>query len=249
MVGDSEERGRFNRFRTPQVVSPMVVLVLLFALILWVVTIVLDRLRLKGTFLPENSLPIMLIAATVSLLLVISALVIIFGRLNLTNYRNALGLPEGSVQALMALLLILLFFVTAVFLYSDIGRSGADHHLVGISQDRFAAISTADLVDATSREVDGTPVWDVTIASPKSEASRDLAKQIVTTVSTLVVAVAAFYFGAKTSQQNVAPAGGPITGHEPRAPQPGAAPADTANSNPSRTSPPPKTPEADHEPE
>jgi hypothetical protein len=197
----AKRSSRFNHFDTGQVLGPLILLVLLFAVVLVALTYVFKRFQVDGAFLPENNLPVMLIAATVSLLLAVATIVIIFGRLNLTSYRAALGLPAGSVRAIIALLLILLFFITAVFLYADVGRDGSDRALVGISQTRFDAIPTADIRSATARDVEGETVWDVSLANPKNEASRDLAKQLVTTVSTLVVAVASFYFGANSVQQ------------------------------------------------
>jgi hypothetical protein len=79
-----------------------------------------------------------------------------------------LGLPEGSIRALIALGLILLFFILAVFLY-------------------------ADLLHGTP----GNP-------GPHGSAGVDIAKQLATTISTLVVAIASFYFGSSAVSQAAA---------------------------------------------
>ena len=192
-----------------------------------VITFVFNRFRVENSFLPENNLPIMLITGTVALLLTVAALVIIFARLDLTRWENPLGLPDGSVRAVIALLLILLFFITAVFLYADVGRNGADRVLTGISQVRFDAIPTEQIQDSRQRAVGTTTVYDVTLTSPKNQDSRDIAKQLVTTVSTLVVAIAAFYFGSNSVQ-------GATTKATTAAASP---PGGTGSSQPSTTSP------------
>ena len=79
-----------------------------------------------------------------------------FAALNLSDNRQAMGLPEGSIRALIALFLIVVWVILSVFLFGALqGQSGDT---------------------ATTR----------------------LAQQFFTTMSTLVVAVAAFYFGSRS---------------------------------------------------
>jgi hypothetical protein len=61
------------------------------------------------------SLPLLIIGGVVAFLLVIGVLVLIYRRLGLTDRRFALGLPEGSIRAVIALTLILVFFVIALY--------------------------------------------------------------------------------------------------------------------------------------
>ena len=67
----------------------------------------------------------------------------------------------------------------------------------GLSQEQFDAIPQQDIVSIQAKEVDGSTLYDVERKIPKSSESEDFAKQILTTVSTLVVAVAGFYFGTR----------------------------------------------------
>ena len=113
---------RFNLFMTKQVLTPLVVLTVLVAFLLVTVTYTFNRFRKDGEFIPENSLPIMLLIGTVALLVTLAVVTTIFARLGLTTYKQALGLPEGSVRAIIALLLILLFFVTRSFSTRTLGE-------------------------------------------------------------------------------------------------------------------------------
>lgn len=70
----------------------------------------------------EIILPILLVFGVVTLLVALGALVGILANFELTTPGSALGLPEGSVQAVIALILVLIFAITAVFLATiDIG--------------------------------------------------------------------------------------------------------------------------------
>jgi MFS family permease len=76
----------------------------------------------------------------------------VYSSLKLADKGEALGLPAGSIRAFMALMLLVVFPVLAVFILNSV---------------------------------------------PESDR-KDLATQLLTGVTTLVVAVAAFYFGSKS---------------------------------------------------
>jgi hypothetical protein len=78
----------------------------------------------------EVILPILLVYGVVTLLVALASLVVILSRFGLTAPGTALGLPEGSVQAVIALVLVLIFAITAVFLLTiDIGPEGISERL------------------------------------------------------------------------------------------------------------------------
>jgi hypothetical protein len=128
------------------------------------------------------ALPLLLIAGVVIFLNALAALVVIFVRNGLSNRNYALGLPDGSIRAIIALSLILLFAIMAVFLY--IGQGGF-----------------------------GTTIQP-------TAAQTDIAKQLVTTLSTLVVAIASFYFGSTTVREAKKPEGEIPEGPTPPPPPP-----------------------------
>ena len=135
--------------------------------------------------------PLLLVAGVCTLVLVIAVLVGIFQLLDLTDRRYALGLPNGSISAIIALMLILVFAMLSV--------------LVQINMDP----SIRTIRDLTQSQVDQLPASEIIYKEcsaegrclvdrlvPRSAATVDIGKQLVTTVSTLVVAISAFYFGS-----------------------------------------------------
>lgn len=199
-----DRRERFHRFFTSQVLGPLITLVLIFGALLVLLTFVFERFRISKAYRPENTLPVLLLVGVVALMCAIAVTTIVFGRLELTNWREPLGLPAGSVRAIIALMLIVMFFITALFLYADLGTTQPDRTLRGMSQAFLDSLPKEDLIGATPipAATPGGPVtFDIVLAGAgRNAAAVDVAKQLVTTVSTLVVAVAAFYFGASTVQ-------------------------------------------------
>lgn len=108
---------------------------------------------------PEVELPIVLIATVLALIGGLTFMVIVLHYMRLTTKGAALGMPDGSIRAVIAISLLFLFMILSIFLYEN---------MVGSS-------------DAATRS-----------------ASADVAKQLVTTVSTLAVSVAGFYFGTSS---------------------------------------------------
>jgi hypothetical protein len=98
--------------------------------------IVLGVLTVGGTFVwvgsgirlagagPELTLPLVVIVGVVVLLVTLALVAVTFSTLNMADSKQALGLPEGSVRAVIALMLLLVFAIAAIFLYSNVASSG-----------------------------------------------------------------------------------------------------------------------------
>ena len=56
-------------------------------------------------------------------MIVLGLLAFVFSALNLSNQNEALGLPSGTVRAVIALMLLVIFAIVAIFLYSDVSSS------------------------------------------------------------------------------------------------------------------------------
>jgi len=138
-----------------------------------------------------------LVSGAVALLLSLALLVVVLRNLGLTDPRFAVALPEGSIRAVIALLLVLLFFIASVFLYSN-GRRDTGTVLDPVPRATVDAIPPETLVSVEPSTIDKTMLRVVRHAD--TAASDDLANKLLTTISTLVVAVAAFYFGANSVQ-------------------------------------------------
>ena len=153
---------------------------------------------------PETALSLVFVAAAVVLILVVCTLTIVFKRLRLSDPEEPMGLPRGSIRAVIALLLIMLFFIAALFLFNSTRESPPDasdtRQLTAITAERLGEIPTTDIRTSSPRTENGTVVYDVVLypRSSITQSSNDLAKQLVTTLATLVTAIAAFYFGANS---------------------------------------------------
>jgi hypothetical protein len=150
-------------------------------------------------------LPLLVIAGLVSLIALLAVMAIAFKTVHLANPTQALGLPDGTVRAVIALSLILIFAVVTVYLFSDLSETDkvACQELADLKQKVDTAISHAPATPppaATTTNPSPVPVSpeDGRRAS-KLAASQDFAKQLLIMLGTLITSITSFYFGSKTA--------------------------------------------------
>ncbi len=211
----------------------IIVFVVAFAAVILALTLAVVVLKNSSFLPPEFVLPLLVVGSISVLMIGLASMAIIFRRLGLYDYREAMGLPEGSIRAIIALMLIVIFAVVSVFLISN-----AD------AQDRRVlddlTVSQADelpLAEIVSRErVSGTSGAQAryrVVLEAGDRPSAEMSQQLMTTLGTLVVAVAAFYFGSQSviaaQKARKASVTTTVTPTKPRETQPGnTAPAETA---------------------
>lgn len=115
-----------------------------------------------GALRAAVALPLLLMVGLGSLILLLTTMVAVLQAFGLTDAKKAFGLPDGSIQAVIALSLVLIFVIASLYLYSSLPVSVDEANLDAI-QNR-----------------------------------REFAQQLLTTVGTLAVAVAGFYFGTRS---------------------------------------------------
>jgi len=154
--------------------------------------------------LGERALPLVAIGGVVVLILLLTAVATMFSILGLTNKTQAMGLPEGSIRAVIALSLIVLFAILSIFLYQGISNGGARFKIDEMSTaDRAEFIRNPNARDIQSSETKGKPgFYDVTYRSANT-ASEDFAKQLLVLLGTLMTAITSFYLGAGTATSAV----------------------------------------------
>ncbi len=157
-----------------------------------------NELRPNGEFSPEIVLPLVVIVGVVALLATLALTAATFGLFKISDKHQALGLPAGSIQAVIALSLILIFAVVALYASGDTGSQQLESK--GLTAAEYQAIPSAQVVTTIRREEQGEVRYDV-VRSVEDTAAKDINTQLLTTVSTLVVAVAGFYFGSKSAQE------------------------------------------------
>jgi hypothetical protein len=148
------------------------------------------------------------IATLMTLLFVLAAG---FSAMGLTDIKQALALPEGSIRAMIALVLIMIFIIFGIYLFRMTGVGSWSY--VGNFPNQPPA-TIAEL--PTKFQVRPSPSpesYDVWVdMKPNADGNR-LAQQLITTVGTLVVAVAGFYFGSSAVSTAVAAERGAKSSH------------------------------------
>jgi hypothetical protein len=167
-----------------------------------------------GELSPEIVLSALLVIGVIALIVALSFTAVIFKSLGLADKTQSLGLPEGSVRAVIALSLILIFMMSSIFLYWQVEeKEGSIPYIsIGVTQEQINKMPQEEIVSIvrSGTTKDGEMVFNVTrLVKDSNKTSEDIAKQIITTVSTLVVAVAGFYFGTKAV--SVAKGGPPVS--------------------------------------
>ncbi len=172
-------------------------------------TVVMEQSRSSNES-SAGSLAGLLLFGVLTFFFALAALIGVFRALGLHQANSALGMPQGSIRAFMALVLIMLFFLMAVFLYLDVARTGTDQRLTGIARAELdtlvsgGTVTSATPYTATDPEDPNSTVelWDVTLraARERSQIAEEIARQLVTVLGTLIVAIASFYFGTNSVQ-------------------------------------------------
>jgi len=147
---------------------------------------------------PAISLSILTFAGLVGMIAILTMVACTFSALDLADRKQALGLPEGSIRAVIALGLIVIFVISSLFLF---GRLAEGQTIVtsGLTAEQVAQISGTELINRVPDKVEAgaTPTYTVTRHLGPTRASEDFSRQLLTTISTLVVSIASFYFGSK----------------------------------------------------
>jgi hypothetical protein len=176
--------------------------------------IVLGVLAVGGTFVwigseiklqeagPELTLPLVVIVGVVVLLITLALVAVTFSVLNMSDKGQALALPEGSVRAVIALMLLLVFAIAAIFLYSNVSNGGKLHEFKNVTKTQLTVLQKQGGVvhfepsSDTASAADGP--FTVYFRDINSQAGDDIAKQLIVLLGTLVTAVASFYFGSSS---------------------------------------------------
>jgi hypothetical protein len=88
-------------------------------------------------------LPLIVIVGVIVLLIVIALVTFTFSVLGLTSKKEALGLPDGSVRSIIALMLLVLFSILAIYLYNSVAAGNvANTAAVDIAKQLITLLGT-----------------------------------------------------------------------------------------------------------
>lgn len=154
---------------------------------------------------PEVMLPLLIISGVMMLLVTLALTAFVFSGVDLTDKTQALGLPEGSVRSVIALSLVLLFAILAVYLYSSMAVRGKIFEAKGLTKEASTQLrerlqaGAGQIVVEYPDSAGPPPTFAVQYREAPNPASDDFAKQLLVMIGTLVTAVSSFYFGSKTA--------------------------------------------------
>ena len=172
---------------------------------------------------------IVLIGLALTVILM-AILAIIYSVMGVEDPKQALGLPEGSVRALLAFSLVLIFVCQAAYLFNEINKNNQPIEgkpLSRVTEAQLADLKTNFVVaaelakDQTGKSLyeqvmapDGKtsvddlkhPLYTATYYPKGSKDAEDFAKQIFTTLSTVFASVISFYFGSSVTTSAAAAA-------------------------------------------
>ena len=180
----------------------LVVAAIAFAVLIGALMLLTQLATNQETAPPQEVLQVLWLSLGVVLLLIVLLVIAVVLRvLDASENRGALGLPEGSISAVIALLLLVLFSLSSVYLYVQI-REGEQTGQVstGLTETDVEKLP-ADRVIKIERT--GNPAtYTVTLTNP-SDQSTEVGRTALATISTLLVAIVGFYFGQRASEKGV----------------------------------------------
>ena len=153
------------------------------------------------------SLPVVVITGVFVLLATLAVVAFVFQIIGLGDPKQALGLPEGSIRAVIAISLVVLFTITSIYLYQSISSGGMLQSAPGLNEqqreDFIKKNPENTIVMMQQVQVGAEQRYNVYFQSRNSRGD-DFAKQLLVMLGTLVTAVASFYFGANSVTSAVA---------------------------------------------
>ena len=160
-----------------------------------------------------------------SIVVLAATLAIVYQVLGLADLKQALALPEGSVRALIAFSLVLVFVCLAAFLYNSVSsvELGSAAKATKVTREELKDLKTLFVVvsepakddkgapqyelkldDKGAAVPDTTkPLYNATYYARHNKDANDFAKQIFTTLATIFVSVISFYFGSSATASGV----------------------------------------------
>jgi len=139
----------------------------------------------------------------VLLLIVLLAVAVILRLVNPGRDTTALGLPEGSISAVIALTLLILFSLSSVYVYATIKNDEREGlRSTGLLIEDVREIPNDRLLQVAKEAASDPQTYTVWVARPNS-TSVEVGRTTLATISTLLVAIVGFYFGQRASERGI----------------------------------------------
>lgn len=155
---------------------------------------------------------VLIVSGFVAVALMMLAGSVVLSALGMGTSSEALGMPEGSIRALIAMVLILMFAIIGIVVFNG-GSPGDMYQSSGLTQTQVDQVRAGGMVvlqqvqESAAPALPGQPSpeprYSVLARASMTAESHDFGLQLLTTVSTLVVAVAGFYFGSRATDRAI----------------------------------------------
>ncbi|PTM52360.1 hypothetical protein [Phreatobacter oligotrophus] len=159
-------------------------------------------------------LTILVLVGLVAITGFVSVLSMTASRLGILDSRQPFGLPEGSIRAILTLAFIVLVGVFASYLLAQTSRTAfvetsAPMRLPVTTMAEAKAmqdsVGTSGLVVVRGDGTPASPYGFFLVPRADYTVANDVAKQILTMLSTMLAAMIGFYFGARPNETPVDP--------------------------------------------
>ena len=155
--------------------------------------------------MPELLMGVFVVTAIAALMTLLYILAAGFKFMGLTDPKQPLGLPDGSIRAMIALILIIAFIIFGFYLYRNVGGSVSFDLEKGIKADSLKHINMDKYKDMQTQIIlNSDSTFTIKSVQKISDEGSKLAQQLLTTIGTLVVAISSFYFGSNTVSSAIA---------------------------------------------
>ncbi|SAL85992.1 hypothetical protein AWB68_07871 [Caballeronia choica] len=150
-------------------------------------------------------LPLFAVAGVVLLIATLALVSLAFGTFGLADKSQAMALPEGSIRAVIAVALVVLFAILCVFLFERLYAGGPLITTPELTESQVSDFKGQNpkvgvVVILPSNKDKANKLFVITYRDPEgTKEGTDFAKQLLVLIGTLVTAVSSFYFGAKTA--------------------------------------------------
>ena len=149
----------------------------------------------------SDTYTVSVIAVVLSLLVgLLLVMAVAYKKLDMFEAGQPFGLPQGTIGAMIALFLLLIFVFLDVYIFRTLAEEKGTQpaQLSGLSGDRVVELVKEGFTVSAQPQANGT--FNATVQKPGlSSEAKQLAIQSVTILGTLTTAVAAFYFGSKSA--------------------------------------------------
>lgn len=181
----------------------LITTVLLIA-VAWLLVVLLKQVNDLKAPKSETIQQVLWLAVAVVVVLIVLlmiAVVLKAAGLNTGRGQSALGLPEGSISAVIALMLLILFAISSVFVFTQISESEqAGTEATGLTNTDVQGLPPDRILDIDRIGEGDAATYTVRLARVTTE-SNEVGKTTLATISTLLVAIVGFYFGQRSGEK------------------------------------------------